>query len=127
MVDNPIYNQGSVPVYDTIPAETLKDSEMNDTSTFSAFKTSPPTVKAANDYHNMDESPYSPSLITNSSGNNIHAPNVSFNDEDDAANDTGTVSSLECVKKTIADDNYGEETYTVMLPGGTVAYSNCKS
>ena len=122
MVDNPIYNQGSVLLYDTIPAETLRESEMNDTSTFSAFQTSPPTVKAANDYHDMDESPHSPSL-TNSLGNNVHAPNVSFKHEDDVANDSGTVSSLECVKKFIADDNCKEETYTVMLPGGTVAYS----
>ena len=121
-MDNPIYSQESVPVYDTIPAESLKDSERNDTSTFSAFKISPSNFKAANDYHNMDESPHSPSL-TNSSGNNIHAPNVSFNHEDDAANDSGTVSSLECVKKLRPDDNHGEENYTVMLSGVIVAYS----
>ena len=119
-MDNPIYSQGSVPLYNTIPAETLKDSEMKDSSTFSAFKTSPPTVKAANAYY-MNESPHSLSL-TKSSGN-IPAPNVSFNHEVDAANDSGTISSLECVKKFIADDNYGEETYTVMLPGSTVANS----
>ena len=119
-MDNPIYNQGSVPLYDTIPAETLKDSEMKDASTFSAFKTSPPTVKAANAYY-MNKLPHSPSL-TKSSGN-IRAPNVSFNHEVDAANDSGTVSSLECVKKFSADDNHGEENYTVMLPGVTVAYS----
>ena len=117
MVDNPIYNQGSVPLYDTIPAEALKDSEMNSNDA-STVKTSPST---ANAYY-INESPHSPSL-TNSSSNNIHAPNVSFNHEDDAANDSGTVSSLECVKKFIGDDNCREETYTVMLPGGTVAYS----
>ena len=94
MVDNPIYNQGSVPLYDTIPAEALKDSEMNDASAFSAFKTSPST---ANAYY-IDESPHSPSL-TNSSSNNTHAPNVSFDHQDDAANDSGTVPSLECVEK----------------------------
>ena len=121
-MDNPIYNQGSVPLYDTIPAETPKDSETKDTSSFSAFKTSPPTVKAANAYY-MNESPHSHSQTNSSS--NIHAPNVSFNHEVDAANDSGTISSLECVKKFSADDiyNHGEETYTAMLPGITVAYS----
>ena len=119
MVDNPIYSQGSGPVYDTIPAETLKDSEMNDTSTISAFKISPSNFKAANDYYYMNESPHS-SSITNSS-DNIHAPNVSFNHENDAANDSGTVSSLESVKKFRPDDNHGEENYAVMLSGVTVA------
>ena len=56
----------------------------------------------------MNESPHSPSLTNSSS--TVHVPNVSFDHEDDAANDSGTVSSLECVKKTIADDKYGEET-----------------
>ena len=69
----------------------------------------------------MDESPHSPSLINSSS--NIHIPNVSLNHEDDAANDGGTIPSIECIEKFIADDKYGEETYTVMLPGVTVAYS----
>ena len=120
-MDNPIYNQGSIPVYDTIPAETLKDSEMNVTSTISAFKISPSNFKAANDYYYMNESPHSPS--PSNSSDNIHAPNVSFNYEDDAANDSGTVSSLECVKKFRPDNNHGEENYTVMLSGVTVAYS----
>ena len=117
MVHNPIYNQGPIPLYDTIPAtvsETLQDSEMNDASTFSAFefKTSSSNFKAANAYFIMDKSPHSPSLTNSSS--NIHTPNLSHNHEDDAANDSVTISSLECV---------GEETYTVMLPGVTVAYS----
>ena len=121
---NPIYNQGPIPLYDTIPAETLQDSEMNDASTFSAFKTSSTTFKAANAYY-MDESSHSSSLsLTNSSSNiNVHAPNVSFNHEDDAANDSVTIPSLECVEKFVADTDNGEEAYILMLPGGTVANS----
>ena len=106
---NTIYNQGPAPLYKSIPttvSETLKDSEMNDASTFSGFKTSSSPFKAANAYYNMNE-PHSPSL-TNSSGNNIHAPNVSFNHEDDAKLNV-TIPSLECVKKPVANTDKGEE------------------
>ena len=119
---NPIYNQGPIPLYDTIPAETLQDSEMNDASTFSAFKTSSTTFKAANAYY-TDESPHPSSLSLTNPSSNVHAPNVSFDHEDDAANDSVTIPSLECVKTFIADTDNAEETYVLMLPGGTVANS----
>ena len=124
MVINPIYNQGPAPLYDTIPTTvsgTLKDSERNGASTFSGFKTSSSTFKGANAYY-MNESPYLPSQ-TNSSGNDIHAPNVSFHHEDGAANDSVTIPSLECVEKFVANTDNGEETYVVMLPSSAGANS----
>jgi hypothetical protein len=123
MVFNPIYDQGPIPLYDTIPttpSKTVKDSEMNAASSVSGFKTSSSTFKAANSYY-MDESLHSP-LQRNFSGN-IRNPNVRFNREDDVASDGVTVPSLECVKKFSADAETGEETYILMLPGNTVANS----
>lgn len=122
MMHNPIYNQGSIPVYDTIPtlSETLTDSEVNGASNFLGFKSSSSTFKAANAY--VDE-PHNSS----SQGNpldNVHTPNVSFNSKDDIANNCITSPVLECVQNVVADAKNGEEAYTLMLPGGTVANSN---
>ena len=57
MVRNPIYDQGSIPLYDTIPttlSETLNDPEGKDASGISGFTNSSSTLKAANAY--VDES-----------------------------------------------------------------------
>ena len=121
MVHNPIYIQGPIPLYDTIPttlSEILNDSETYGASNFSSFKSSSSTSTAANAYY-VDELHNSPSQ-----GNplgNIHTPDVSFNHKDDIADNSVMSTSLECVQKVVADDENGEETYTLMLPGGTVA------
>ena len=90
---------------------------MNDASTFSGFKTSSKLLMhiiIVNELH-------SPSL-TSSSGNNIHAPNVSFKHEDDAKLNV-TIPSLECVRELVAKKE--KNLYTVMLP--TSAGANSKS